>query len=278
VPVGTKPGETSGLLFHIARCADCRFAFVADPWVDFDRIYSEEYYAGLGSDPLVNYAYEVQHPDTTIRTYEWRGVLERVSSLTSVRPETTWLDYGCGTGGLVLHLRQHGLPRALGTEQGRSLQRLVDRGIPVLEPRDFDRAQGSFDVVTAIEVIEHVIDPVAELRRMRALLRPGGLVFLTTGNAKPHSKRLLEWSYLSPEIHVSLFEPDTLALALRKAGLAPGFPGYGPGWTSIIRYKVLKNLRRQSVELWERALPWPLLARALDLRLGVSAHPVGWAV
>ena len=29
-------------------------------------------------------------------------MLERVGSLTSVGPETTWLDYGCGTGGLVL--------------------------------------------------------------------------------------------------------------------------------------------------------------------------------
>ena len=66
----------------------------------------------------------------------------------------------------------------------------------MLQPDDFDCAQGSFDVVTAIEVIEHVLDPVAELRRIRALLRPGGLLFLTTGNAKPYSKRLLTWGYL----------------------------------------------------------------------------------
>ena len=64
-PVGTKLGDTSGLRFQVARCRACRFAFVADPWVDFDRIYSEEYYAGQGADPLVSYAYEDRHPDTT---------------------------------------------------------------------------------------------------------------------------------------------------------------------------------------------------------------------
>jgi len=276
-PVGTKLGDTSGLRFQVVRCRACRFAFVADPWVDFDRIYSEEYYAGQGADPLVSYAYEDRHPDTTVRTYEWRGLVERVNSLTTLRPETTWLDYGCGTGGLVRHLHRNGLPNALGSEHGASLERLVERGIPVLPPDDFDSARGRFDVVTAIEVIEHVVDPVVELERIRALLRPGGLVFLTTGNAKPYSERLLKWTYLKPEIHISLFEPDSLAVALRRAGLAPHFPGYGPGWTSIIRYKVLKNLRHRSVGGWERAVPWPLVARALDLRLGLSAQPVGWA-
>lgn len=275
--MGTKPGATSGLLFHIARCQACRFNFVTDPWLDFERIYSEEYYVGLGADPLVDYAYEVQHPNETIRKYEWRGVLERVSSLTRLRPDSAWLDYGCGTGGLVEHLRRQGVLCAVGTEQGSSLERLVERGAPVLSAEDCSAAQGTFDVVTAIEVIEHVTDPIAELARMRELLRPGGLIFLTTGNAKPYSERLLEWQYLRPEIHVSLFEPNSLAFALRSAGFAPSFPGYGPGWTNIIRFKALKNLRRRSVGGWERALPWPILSRALDRRLGFSCHPVGWA-
>jgi SAM-dependent methyltransferase len=250
---------------------------VADPWVDFDRIYSEEYYAGLGADPLVNYADEVEHPGSTIRTYEWRGILERVRSLVSLRPDSAWLDYGCGTGGLVDYLRSRGFPRAIGTEQGESLVRVAERGIPVIEPEALQEAAGRFDVVTAIEVIEHVLDPVAELDRMRALLRPGGLVFLTTGNAKPYADRLLDWQYLRPEVHVSLFEPESLGLAMKTAGLVPSFPGYGPGWTEIIRFKALKNLRRRSVGGWERLLPWQLVSRVLDRRLALSSHPVGWA-
>lgn len=275
--LGDKTGATTGLCFRIERCPACRFAFVSDPWIDFARIYSEEYYAGRGADPLVDYQDEVRRPDTTIRTYEWRGVLERIRGLTSVAEDTAWLDYGCGTGGLVDYLRSQGLRHAVGTEQGASLARLVERGVPIIDPEGLEDARGRFDVVTAVEVIEHLLDPVAELRRMRALLRPGGLLFLTTGNAEPHAARLLNWQYLRPEVHVSLFEPRTLALAFRLAGLVPSFPGYGPGWTNIIRYKVLKNLRRRSVSIWERSLPWPALARILDRRLALSAHPVGWA-
>jgi hypothetical protein len=35
------------------------------------------------------------------------------------------------------------------------------------------------------------------------------------------------------------------------------------------------GLRTRSA--WERALPWPLIARVVDRRHGVSAHPVGYA-
>ena len=260
------------------RCESCGFAFVADPWVDFDLIYSEQYYAGQGADPLVDYIYERENPTRTIRNYEWRGVLERIGSLVALQSRTTWLDYGCGTGGLVRFLCERGFSEVWGTEQDSSLERLRESNLPVLDSADLDKAHGSFDVVTAIEVVEHMVDPISELRRMRALLRPGGLLFLTTGNARPYAHNLLKWSYLRPEIHISLFEPDTLALALRRAGLESVFPGYGPGWTNIIRFKVLKNLRRREVGGWERLLPWPLLARALDLRVQLSAHPVGRAV
>jgi len=80
-----------------------------------------------------------------------------------------------------------------------------------------------------------------------------------------------------PEIHVSFFEPRTLGTAMASAGLRPEAPGFGPGWTDIIRFKLLKNLKRRSVSPLERAVPWPLAARAIDARMKISAHPVGWA-
>ena len=255
------------------RCDACGFAFVADPWTDYDAIYSDAYYAGEGADPLVDYVYELAHQDETIRRHEWRGILRRVRSLT---PGARWLDYGCGTGGLVTYLRGEGVD-AVGFEQGWSVPRLLERGVPILTPEALDVEAGTFDVVTAIEVIEHVPDPVAELERMRALLKPGGLLFLTTGNAEPYRDKLLDWRYLTPEIHISLFEPRTLRVAMERAGLTAQDGGFGPGWTEIIRFKLLKNLKRRSVSPLENVVPWPFVARALDARMRISAHPVGWA-
>lgn len=275
--VGWKRSAYSGRDYRLGRCETCRFAFVCNPWLDYGVIYGDDYYSGRGADPLVNYVDEANHADLTIRQYEWRGVWRTVSRLVSVGDSTRWLDFGCGVGGLVAFLRRQGLDHALGFEQGWSVSRLIERGIPHIGPDDLAAHAGTFDVVTAIEVLEHAVDPLDELRRIRALLAPGGVLFLTTGNPAPYRDRLLDWAYVMPDVHVSFFEPTTLDLALHRAGFDTSFPGYGPGWGDIIRFKVLKSLRRGRVSWWEQALPWPAISRIVDRRLGVSAQPVGWA-
>jgi ubiquinone/menaquinone biosynthesis C-methylase UbiE len=136
---------------------------------------------------------------------------------------------------------------------------------------------GACDVVTAIEVIEHIEWPVEALTRMRRLLKPGGVLFLTTGNARPQRQRILDWRYATPEMHISFFEPQTLATAMKLAGFVPEFRGFMPGFAEIIRYKILKNLGRREVAVTERLLPWSLLSRAADWFHRVTAHPIGWA-
>jgi 2-polyprenyl-3-methyl-5-hydroxy-6-metoxy-1,4-benzoquinol methylase len=261
----------------LRRCTSCRFAFVANPWTDFEAIYSESYYRGQGADPLVDYTGEVDYYSTTIRRYEWQGILDVVGSLIPLSPETHWLDFGCGSGGLVRYAREQIRCDVVGFDQGSIAHVLVHPDVPILDADDLALAQGSFDVVTAIEVLEHLVDPLAELRRIRGLLKPGGLFFYTTGNASPFRQRLLAWRYVIPEIHVSFFEPETLALALRRTGFEPAQTEFLPGHVSIIRFKVLKNLRVKRQHRVERLLPWRWIARVVDARYELTAHPVAWA-
>ena len=102
-------------------------------------------------------------------------------------------------------------------------------------------------------------------------------MFLTTGNPSPFSNRLLKWSYIVPEIHISFFEPGTLAWALSQAGFNPTFPGYQSGWTDIIRFRILKNLGRHRVSPMEAAVPWSIMSRLADRKVQISAQPLGWA-
>ena len=274
---GARRGNLSERVYALRHCPSCRFSFVVDPPTDLDAIYAEAYYRGEGADPLVDYEWELAHASETIRRYEWRGIASIVASLTPVGPGTRWLDFGSGVGGLVDHCRRvHGVD-AIGYEDGWGGRRARERGIPVVDEAGLGALDGTCDVVTAVEVLEHIPDPVAALARIRRLLRPGGLLFLTTGNAEPQRSRLAEWPYVIPEIHVSFFEPATMETALRRAGLRPERVGYRPGFTDVIRFKVLKNLHRRRCSPLERLVPWPLVSRVLDHRIGVSAHPVGWA-
>ncbi|MEH3055249.1 MAG: class I SAM-dependent methyltransferase [Patulibacter minatonensis] len=274
-PVGTKHGDYSGRDFDVVRCTECRFAFVADPWTEYDKIYGDDYYAGKGVDPLVDYVHELAAPDRTIRQHEWRGIGRLVGELTTLTPQTTWLDHGCGTGGLVTYVNAQGLAQAEGFEEGWSEPRLRERGVPTVSRADLDARENAYDVITSIEVIEHVPDPVGLLKDLARLLKPGGVLFLTTGNAAPYADGLLDWRYVTPEIHISFFEPPTLARAMTEAGLVPEAGGFRPGWDDIIRFKLLKNLRRQDTSPLEAAMPWGIVTRALDRRMKISAHPIG---
>jgi SAM-dependent methyltransferase len=227
---------------------------------------------------LAHYRFELEHPEKSIRSYEWKGIANVVNELTgesgSVR---RWLDFGCGNGGLVRHLREREVADAVGFDEGSIVADARARGIPILNPGDLVDQEESFDVVTAIEVIEHTLDPVAELRRIRRMLRPGGLLFLTTGNAEPYANRLSHWRYVVPEIHISYFEPRTLERALTSAGFRPERCSRGGGFNEILKFKLLKNLRvrrRSPLTDW---LPPSLIGPIADRLTRLSHHPIGWA-
>ena len=274
--VGPVHGNYSGRDFELRRCEVCHFAFIADPWTDFERIYDDGYYEGRGADPLVDYRFELDEPNRTIRRYEWHGVTRLVERLLGGVDGVRWLDFGCGNGGLVRYVREHTKAEAYGFEEGSIVAAARGLGIPVLSSEALG-AQPGFDVVTAIEVIEHTFDPLAELRRIRGLLRPGGLLFLTTGNAAPFASALERWSYIVPEIHVSFFEPDTLRRALVESGFQPGDIPPGDGFDEVLKFKVLKNLRLRRRTTLTDLIPARPLAAVVDRRVRLRQHPLGWA-
>jgi SAM-dependent methyltransferase len=274
---GRVYGRYSKRDYGLARCEECGYAFVTDPWLDYARIYDDAYYSGQGADPLVDYQFELEYPHRTIRYYEWQGIARLVKTLVGDLDGRRWLDYGCGNGGLVRHLRAHQGVEAVGFEQGSIAKRAEEIGIPILDGDGVEAQLGSYDVVTAIEVLEHTPDPVAELRRMRRLLRPGGLLFLTTGNARPHADRLREWPYVIPEIHISFFEPRTLHRAFTLAGFRPEHRPLGHGFDEILTFKALKNLRVRRRSVLTDLLPRRPIGFLADLVAHTGEHPIAWA-
>lgn len=258
--------------FFFRRCAACGLVFVANPRVDFASLYDAEYYRGDGADSFVNYIEEMDNPET-IRAYEWRGISRAVESLCGSK-EVRWLDFGCGLGGLVRYARAHGFPEVYGYDQGWGADWAREHGTPMLDEDELHEQAESFDVVTAIEVVEHIPGPLGTMREIASLLKPGGVFFLTTGNAAVHRDSFTKWAYVHPDIHVAYFEPRTLSEAYRRVGLEPLVAGFLPGHEDIIRYKVLRTLRGRSRNRLERLVPWRVASRVVDQRHRLSEQPL----
>ena len=84
---------------------------------------------------------------------------------------------------------------------------------------DAHLAEESFDVITLWDVIEHLTDPMRELRESYRLLKKGGLICIHTMNIESPLARLMghRWPWLM-EMHLYYFSPRTLGEMLRKAG------------------------------------------------------------
>jgi 2-polyprenyl-3-methyl-5-hydroxy-6-metoxy-1,4-benzoquinol methylase len=288
VPKAAKVGAFSGLSFRLLECRECSFRFM-DPVVDPAAIYTDEYYRGKGADPLVDYEEEFFHFRSSARVSEYRDLRKLVVAQLNKRswePKSggrlRWLDYGCGAGGLLRFLAEAGSLNiggkavpidVIGFDPGSYSDRLSELGTTVLSESELDALPaGSFDVVTCIEVLEHVMYPVPVVKRLARLLAPGGLLQLTTGNLESPAARLLgsRFPYLMPEIHISLFNPGLLASLYRDAGLEPVWQKY----QGSIEFKIRKSLPR----LGDTALVAGLagrdsVIRFFDTAMGVSAMP-----
>jgi 2-polyprenyl-3-methyl-5-hydroxy-6-metoxy-1,4-benzoquinol methylase len=196
----------------IVRCCDCGLIYSNPRWDDSELIDSYQ----AVQDPLY-----LQERQGRVLTFEAHlRPLERITGQAGGRK---LLDVGCYIGVFIEIAAQHGWdawgvePSAWAAEQARGQGLNVIGG--TLEAANLP--DESFDVVTMWDVIEHVTDPLAEIRRVHRLLRPGGLIVIHTMDIDSLFAHVMgpRWPWLM-EMHIYYFSQRTMAAMLDKAGFS----------------------------------------------------------
>jgi 2-polyprenyl-3-methyl-5-hydroxy-6-metoxy-1,4-benzoquinol methylase len=121
-----------------------------------------------------------------------REIVRLLGPWTSLEGKSV-LDVGCGFGGLLVVMKEAGAAQLAGVEIDSN--RIYWAGVRMQEMgyqadlRELDICKeqtlqhlGTYDVILAQDVIEHVADPRVAIRHIAKLLRPGGVVFMQVGN------------------------------------------------------------------------------------------------
>jgi SAM-dependent methyltransferase len=209
----------AGDVLDVVRCGACRSMWYPDAeamhdYPDADRLLANPEFLRI-----------MDHYLELVAGLDWKApMVDRLPRGTNARV----LEVGCNVGGLLDYIRTAWSAEVVGLEPsvyGRF--GATDLGLPIL-PETMDEAlersslrPGSFDVVIAAEVIEHVDHPMAFLRSMRSLVSDDGVVLLTTPNpdgvvATAPTGHLD--AALSVGAHRFLVAPEQLASMARHAG------------------------------------------------------------
>ncbi len=179
---------------------------------DITRLYGPGYFSGE------EYADYVQDRHVHTRTFR-----RKIHFIRSVAPDLRRVfEIGCAYGFFLDAAQSHweaaGVDIAVdAVEYAREVLHVDARPGDFL---DLPVRPGYYDAFCMWDTVEHLARPDAYLARIRELIRPGGFLFLSTGDIGSRAARCAgaSWRLIHPPTHLSYFSRETISRLLERYG------------------------------------------------------------
>jgi len=190
----------------------------------------------------MNDRYTHGHNASVVDAHATRSIANSAAYLEPhLRPGLSLIDVGCGPGSITAEFAGRLGPDAvLGVDTSRDVialanERYSDSGasFQVMDGYALEIEDDRYDIAHAHQVLQHVSDPVAALREMKRVVRPGGIVAVRDADYAgmhwaPHSPAMDHWLSVYRQVaHANEAEPDAGRHLIRWAREA-GFEAVEP--------------------------------------------------
>ncbi len=227
--LSTKNGTLTGSPFRVVRCRNCGLIYLNPRFNDdeISRLYDKNYYDGKGFDSNANYFDDFDKEcdiDKGFRPEETVRIIKEIAP-----PPSLLLDFGCGIGDLMRQASKYGY-KAEGYEVSHfAADFAISNGFKVYSNLD-KLPKEKYDIVTAIEVLEHCSSPMKVLQAIHHSLKPGGYFYYSTANFDGFHKKwrlgLMDNAldgYILPEGHIHFFSSSVMKSYFKKIGFSRSF-------------------------------------------------------
>jgi SAM-dependent methyltransferase len=195
--------------FRIVQCSQCGLVF-SNPIYPRDEILQ-----------LYRSARYIVEPQLDNMLKDYVRQLQRAIPLVPSRRRL--LEIGCASGFFLKAARAAGFEEVVGVEPGRQAVENADaeiRGAIINDIFHAERFEAeSFDCVCLFQVLDHLLDPLAFMKEVFQVLRPGGILLAVNHNIRSWFARALgERCPMYDVEHIYLFSPATVAGLLANCG------------------------------------------------------------
>lgn len=250
--------------YAIDRCSSCDL-FKTRLKGTYSKLVKNYYDQGYFTGSKRRMAYADYEGDAIIDRKNFRLYLDKISHYKS---SGRLLDIGCALGGFMEEVRELGW-RVFGNDVSGFAVSIARKKFPGKVRRgDFAKLKyqfNSFDVITLWDVIEHLENPLIAVKKIRRILRPKGLVVLTTGDSASLTARIMgsKWFFFIPPQHLWVFNKTNLKRLLEANGfklLASSYVGRSISLRHLghqLKTIYPNEITRLISWLWQ----WPVMAR-----------------
>jgi 2-polyprenyl-3-methyl-5-hydroxy-6-metoxy-1,4-benzoquinol methylase len=213
--------------YKVVQCTNCDLYFVS-PKLNFSK---EEWQALYNSHYFVENTKWLENK----RKIDLHTRLDRLNSYIYPKNEINFLDIGCGQGyGLIQSLARGWNTTGLDIRDNRvEAAKIIDINFNLSDLTNTELKDNSFDIIYLDSVLEHVLNPLEYLEKIKNLLKSGGVAYIGVPNEDSflndirklasllgaNKKKSAKLKPLDSPYHIIGFNRTSLKYIINKSGL-----------------------------------------------------------